>query len=184
MDDEPIRCVFVFSSAEYGRASRCFYRSTGAFWKWLGIVLLVFTLPILFPGNPDDQGAAFKAMSAGMKMFINLLPVALFIIFLTLFILGWGWWAFRRSATYNQEMEYTLGEERIHLKNAVMDLTVKWDILVRVAENPSGFLLIQKGKRSFHWLPKHGFAGTTQIDRCRELLRQQVKDAKWLFPAQ
>jgi hypothetical protein len=180
MEGDSIRCAFVFSSAEYGRASRCFYRSGGAVWWWLGGILFLFSLPTLFPGKPEDHDAAYNSMSSAMQMIINLVPVALFVVLLTIFVLWLGWWGFRRSATFNQEMEYALSEEGIHLKNSVLELAIKWDIFVRAAENSSGFLLVQKGKRSFHWLPKRGFDNAMEIDKCRELLRRHMKDAKRL----
>jgi hypothetical protein len=35
----------------------------------------------------------------------------------------------------------------------------------------------------FNWVSKSGFSNSADIDACRELIRQQIKDTKCLFSA-
>ncbi len=63
-----------------------------------------------------------------------------------------------------------------------MQADIKWELIGRVMENKNGFLSMILGSRSFHWMPKGGFASAEDVNKCRELFRQYVKDSRRLFP--
>ena len=115
-----------------------------------------------------------------LSIFLDCLPVILF--YGILFVLIWFFssLAFRRTAFFGQELVYTLDQGGVHVRSAPMNSDVIWVVYGWAAESSNGFALFQKGGRTFAWLPKEGFDGAESIARCRELLRQKVKDGKKL----
>lgn len=78
-------------------------------------------------------------------------------------------------------MIFMLSEDGVSVKSALSESALKWAIYARATESGSGFALFYQGSRMFNWLSKSGFSNEDEIKRCRELLRQKVKDSKKLF---
>ena len=118
-----------------------------------------------------------------MSLFLNLLPMIIFIGLMVYLYVFQARRSFRKGAYFNKEMIYTFRESGVHLDSALIESEMKWESFPRVAENQNGFALFFMGKRSFNWLPKSGFASPESIDQCRQLFRQHVKDSRKLFPS-
>ena len=188
MSEEAITCRYVFTTKEFNRACRCFYRNSGSGW-WLLAFLLFFIAmilyPVFFPGTPPAETTPGRSPQPDVSGFwLNMIPALVFIVLIVLMplvLVFANMWAFRRLPSYNQDMQYRLDAESIFLKNAVMELKVTWEAVPRAAESKWGFVLYMKGKRSFHWLPKRGLADGGAVDAFRILLRQHVRDTKKLL---
>ncbi len=182
MAEGSITCRYVFTTKEFVRAFRCFYRNVPGIWWLLVPFALVWVVGLLQDAgviftNPGQPPLSTRTIIFGvLSNLIELFLLIGFVVFLTA-------WTFRRTPNYNQDMEYVLGSEGVSLKNAVMELKVPWEAIPRVVEGHWGFALCLKGKWSIHWLPKSGFADPGAVDACRILLRQHVPDTKKLFAA-
>jgi YcxB-like protein len=179
VSDETITCRYVFTGPEYGRAMRCYWKHAKSKWALAAIVLICGGLTLygaLFP----DESQPPPPPATGSSIFFALLPALCFVIFIAVLVLFAGQFYFRRTAYFNKEMTYTLWDGGVHIKSPLTETEMKWPIYAKATESPSGFALFHQGKRMFNWLPKSGFTDPGSIDRCRELLRQKVKDSKRL----
>lgn len=180
MGEEMVTCRYVFTTTEFKRAIGCYYWH--AKWIWwlgagLGVVIVVGLLQSVGLIMTDKPPTTWDIAN-------NLGAMAFFIIFMALLFKYSGSWAFRRMPSYNQDMQYRFNAEGIHLKTALFEISVFWAAVPRVVESKWGFMLLLKGKRSFHWLPKSGFPDGGAIDAFRILLRQHVPDTTKLLGAE
>jgi YcxB-like protein len=172
MSDEILTCRFTFTAREYERSMRCWWRYSWTKWFVLsvGIFLLYSELTESSNDTPTPQLTALSVIEA----FVPLLFVSAFVVFL-MYLVFW------RSAYYQKEITYTLRESGVHVHSPLAETELKWGIYARATETRHGFALFQLGKRSFNWVPKQGFADPDDIDRCRELIRKNVKDSRRLY---
>jgi len=185
MSDETIVCRYIFTMPEFRRALRCYWRVSSLKW-WLGglaLLLLGFALyPLAFPDAASAESSAGVSFS-WTALFWNLLPVAVFLAFMVLFLAYRTWRPFRKSVYFEKEMIYTFRDSGVHLETPLVQSEMKWEAIPRVAENRAGFALFFSSRNAFSWVPKSGFTSTQQIDRCRELFRARIKNYRRLFPA-
>ena len=92
-----------------------------------------------------------------------------------------GRFRFRKTANYNQELIYTMRGDSIQCISPFFDTEMKWGLFGRVTESRHGFALFHRGNQMFNWLPKSGFSDSGEVDRCRLLLREKIKDSKRLI---
>ena len=179
MSQETVACRYPFTTAEFKRAARCYYRYSTGIWWMAGCMILIAIVALL-----QDVGVIWTTPGKPLSTFDivnNLLSFVFFAGLMALIFVFANSWSFRRMPSYNQDMRYELSAGGIHLKTALFEITVFWEAVARAAENKNGIVLFLKGKRSFHWLPKSGFADSGAVDACRILLRQHVPDTKKLF---
>jgi hypothetical protein len=184
MSDQVITCRFVFTSAEYRKALRCYWRYSPLKWWMLALVLIVLGTT-LYPAISSGtlwQDNSNPASSQLMILFWNLLPFLCFFGFISVLLVFQTIRVFRKGPFFNQEMIYLLRESGVHMKTPSVQTDINWELFPRAVENENGFAVFFKGRRSFNWLPKKGFAQPENIDQCRQLLRQCVKDARKLYP--
>lgn len=155
---------------------RCYWRHSWV--KWLLLILFIpFGMQVYAEFFPDVNAPPVTPWS----VFSDFLPGTIFLgIFLPLFLFG-GQFYFRRTAYFNKEITYTLRDSGVHIHSPLAETEMKWGIYTRATENSHGFALFHQGKRMFNWLPKSGFISPEQIDECRKLLRQHVKDSRQLW---
>ena len=141
------------------------------------ILLIPFSMQVYAECFPDQDAPPVTPWS----VFFDFLPGTIFLVFIGLLLRLGGQFYFRRTAYCNKEITYTLHEGGIHVGSPLSESEMKWPIYARATENAKGFALFHQGKRMFNWLPKNGFANAEEINRCRGLLRQNVKDSRRLF---
>jgi hypothetical protein len=176
MSDEPIICRYVFTTAEFKRAIRCFYWHSTLIWCLAACIVPIAAVALL-----QDIGVIWAPVGKPLSTWDianNLLSLVFFVIVMTLIFVFSNSWSFRRLPSYNQDMQYALSAEGIHLKTALFEIKLFWDAVTCAAESKWGIVLFLKGKRSFHWLSKSGFTSPTDVEAFRALLRQHVKDTR------
>ncbi len=87
---------------------------------------------------------------------------------------------FRKGPFFEKEFDYALDWNLLRVKNPLAQVELKWEAISRAAENKYGFMLYPLNGRAFHWLPKSGFASSSEIIRLRELIRARVKKTRLL----
>jgi hypothetical protein len=109
----------------------------------------------------------------------DILHAFLYFAFLMMFMVALQCWAFRGMPIANQNLTYAISESGIAMDGGSIKIDLAWTAFTFAKESPRGFLLyLGKGKRSLHWLPRHGFASTEEINRCRELIRDKIAASK------
>ena len=183
--EEAIACQFVFTKQELKKAMGCYWRYSPMIWWYLCVFLLLAALPFLFPGaaHPDLRGGGTEGSFSVISIVQNLIPATVVCCFVAGLVMYQTRTSFRRGPYFNQEMTYGFYDNGIQLKTPRIQTNMSWEVFTRAIENQNGFILFNMGKRSFNWFPKSGFNSPESIDRCRELLRRNVKDVRRLFPA-
>jgi hypothetical protein len=114
----------------------------------------------------DAQNAA-----SVLKTYILFLGIA---GFLTIFPRIQIWLIWRGTPSLHIESEYVIGEENIHIKNAVANASVQWEAFIKFGDTKSLFL-IYVSKNLAHIIPKRTFQSPDQMDAFREILRRKIK---------
>jgi hypothetical protein len=185
MSDESVTCSFVFTAAEHRNAQFCYW-SPRLILSWVlpfvAVVLLVLGNAWISSSSPEPAPEPAPAnTSLVWALFINFLPVFIFVglmIYLLRFQFRSG---FRKGGFVNRQLTYILNDSGFRLDSPLMQADIKWELIGRVMENKNGFLAMILGSRSFHWLPKSGFSSPKEVNACRKLFRQYVKDSRRLF---
>ena len=150
---------------------------------WLTPLTLFFIYLGWFGSQAPDVQAQFPLNEPGRIYAIILYDLnfapPIFIAIALIFPPGWCFFCyalyFRRSPLKGKTMSYTLSNVGIKFETDGLRQANAWSLIGGAREGKNGFLLyFGKGRNSFHWLPKIGFETKTEIEQCRELLRQHV----------
>ena len=177
-------CRFTFTPAEMRRAARL-HRKANRRGALIALGLAWLVLGSIFVWTVAD--GVQTGQSLGLAIFYSL-PTPLILLFLTLiFTPLQGYlvsWIFRRNPLYNREVIYLVDEEGVEMQSASFRQRADWPMFGKMREGREGFVLYWgRSSRSFHWLPKSGFASPAEIDECRALIRKHVADFRNLDPA-
>jgi len=175
---EPITCTYVFNMQEFRRVLFNFYctRLRKMFVVAFVVFFILITAPDLFS---HFQAHNLSSREIVVLVLTNLVCESLWFAFFLPAMFLYQCWAFKGMSLANSSMNYLLSESGIKLDAGEMKVELTWNAWAFANETPRGFVLyLGQGKRSFHWLPLHGFASLEEYSRCRELIRSKTKSTK------
>jgi hypothetical protein len=167
---------------------RCFWKHSPLKWWFLAFAsagFLVILYLAYFQGSSSttmsvEESAARHSLT---YFLLNVLPFTAVVVLMVCVHLFRTQRAFKKNTYRNLQLTYILQNSGIHQESSLVQSTMKWEVFSRACENQNGFILNVAGSNSLIWIPKSGFTTIENIDQCRELFRQHVKNSKRLFPA-
>lgn len=147
-------------------------------WLTFGLIFLVNFSEDLKNNTAQESSSSWNGILLGDA------GILIFPIIFTAYFFSplWGYvsaYFFRRNPLYNQQVLYKVEQAGLELASEVLNQKASWSAIGKVREGAKGFILFWgKSKRSFHWLPKDGFSSSADIDTCRDLIKQHVKNFK------
>ncbi len=87
-------------------------------------------------------------------------------------------WTIRRQFLKRPDrdviVERQVADDMIRSTCSLGQSEVKWAIFQKVVRTPEGIMLYQL-ERSFHWLPRTGFASDAEFERCFALAKSKIQ---------
>ena len=179
MEKDSVTCSWVFTVDEYKTTqvlARRLYTPWGRLALFACIPLMGFAG--MFTSNAKND---FHDPNFWIPIVILIL-IILYVISQQLPIRAFcGTWNFRRGDVYNAQLSQTISREGYSTEESDARSVVKWSGLERALETPAGFALFRPAKKkTFLWLPKHGFSSPKDIDLCRALIKEYLPDFRTL----
>jgi hypothetical protein len=164
MEPLTIACRYHFSTEELRRGLRASRAASGR--QWWPLALIVFSVVVLALNTRNLQDL------------LVLLGIAV------VGCLAYFWLirrAIRNSPWRDQDVAYALDQTGYTFEAPSIRSRVEWLRVTNARELSSGFIFFMgQRKRIYIWLPKHGFSSPEDIDHCRTLLQEHIKDFRRL----
>jgi hypothetical protein len=171
---EPIECRYLYKTTEFARALLAYYLGAGA-WLLAALFAMMFGVTTI-----SDLASRYAAHTLNTHTLLaalatNLFGALCFLAVMVPFMVALQCWAFRGIPVANQNLTYAISDSGIRMEGGSIKTELGWSAFTSARESSRGFMLyLGKGKRSMHWLPRHGFASIGEVNRCRELIRNKI----------
>jgi hypothetical protein len=76
----------------------------------------------------------------------------------------------KRAAVLNENLLYTLNENKIERKGETVNLTTGWQYISKMIEREK-YLLLMTQTKTFYYLPKDGFENREEIVRFKDIVK-------------
>jgi len=163
MEQPPIACRYRFSTEELRNGLRACRKTSGKRRLLIVPVIIVLVLAL----------TAHKRQDLLVLLGITIACCLAYYFIIRRSIRGSPW--------CDQDVSYVLDETGYIFEAPSIRSRVEWPRVTSARELPSGFIYFMgKRKRIYIWLPKHGFSSPEEIDRCRALIREHIKDFRGL----
>jgi len=176
VNEEPIACSYILTPDEYKTTAVLARRAAPLrkklpLWAFL-IVVSVFVAETLYDSAKEPSQWNFvtgflilSLVAIELWVFSRLLPFRLFVSLRQ----------YRKNGMLDLPFTVEVSQQGVMVKNRLAETLVKWPFVPRVVESQAGFAVyFQNSGTYFFWIPKNGFAVLGDINRCREVLRQNA----------
>jgi len=174
-------CRFVFTDKEFRRAIALRTRTTPSRQYWIMFGCIALLLMVIVPQIYTDYHTTISRKpleNPWVNIFFDYLPLIIIFGFIgSLFSPFGGYFYqlfFRGQLSRNKELVYHIAENGINFKTAFSEGNLNWSAISRARENKEGFLLLTG--RAIQWFPKTGFPSESEVEVCRRILRNHVRD--------
>jgi hypothetical protein len=176
VNEEPITCSYILTPDEYKTTAILARRAAPLrkklpLWAFLIVVFIFFAETLYDLAKDSSQwnfATGFLILLLGvivLWIFSRSLPFRPFVSLRQ----------YRKNGMLNLHFTVEVSQQGVMVKNRLAETLVKWPFVPRVVESQAGFAVyFQNSGTYFFWIPKNGFAVSGDINRCREVLRQNA----------
>ncbi len=163
MKQNAIACRYRFSTEELRNGLRACRNTSGKRWLLIFPIIIVLILVL----------TAHKRQDLLVQLGITIACCIAYYFIIRHRIRGSLW--------RDQDVAYVLDETGYNFEAPSIRSRVEWPRVTSAHEVSTGFIFyIGRRKRTYIWLPKHGFSSPEDIDRCRALIQEHIKDFRGL----
>jgi hypothetical protein len=175
---EPITCAYTFTPEEF-RTSVLLSRRMMATWRkiiYIGMCLVFLTvagLSLLGLRRADGTMDWGSLGPFAILVFVSVYLLSRILPIRALCSIG----NFRKRPYCNRTIQNSISAEGIGTQTEHSAATLLWSGIGKARESEDGFAVFPTESRGiFVWFPFHGFASPADIERCRAVIQEHVKD--------